>query len=35
MSSSQRVAYDALAVAREMRTVGLPEELADKLVAAV
>ena len=32
--SIQRVAYDALAVARQMRTVGLPEELADKLVAA-
>jgi hypothetical protein len=32
--SIHRVAYDALAVAREMRTVGLPEELADKLVAA-
>jgi putative phosphoesterase len=30
----QRVTYDALAVAREMRTAGLPEELADKLVAA-
>ena len=28
------VAYDALAVAREMRAVGLPDELADKLVKA-
>jgi putative phosphoesterase len=34
MASIQRVTYDALAVAREMRTAGLPEELADKLVAA-
>jgi predicted phosphodiesterase len=33
-ASMQRVAYDALAVAREIRSVGLPEELADKLVAA-
>jgi hypothetical protein len=32
--SIHRVAYDALEVAREMRTVGLPDELADKLVAA-
>jgi putative phosphoesterase len=32
--SIERVAYDALAVAREMRAVGLPEELADKLVKA-
>jgi putative phosphoesterase len=30
----ERVAYDELAVAREMRAVGLPEELADKLVKA-
>jgi putative phosphoesterase len=30
----ERAAYDALAVAREMRTVGLPDELADKLAAA-
>jgi putative phosphoesterase len=30
----ERVAYDAFAVAREMRGVGLPAELADKLVAA-
>jgi putative phosphoesterase len=30
----ERVRYDALAVAREMRRVGLPDELADKLVAA-
>jgi putative phosphoesterase len=30
----ERAAYDALAVAREMRAVGLPDELADKLVAA-
>ena len=30
----ERVEYDALAVAREMRAVGLPDELADKLVAA-
>jgi putative phosphoesterase len=29
-----RVPYDADAVAAEMRTVGLPDELADKLVAA-
>jgi putative phosphoesterase len=29
-----RVTYDALAVAREMREVGLPDELAEKLVAA-
>jgi putative phosphoesterase len=29
-----RVAYDAEAVAAEMRDVGLPEELADKLVVA-
>ena len=33
-ASIDRVAYDALAVAREMRAVGLPEELADKLVKA-
>jgi putative phosphoesterase len=32
--SIERVPYDALAVAREMRRVGLPNELADKLVAA-
>jgi diadenosine tetraphosphatase ApaH/serine/threonine PP2A family protein phosphatase len=32
--SIERVAYDALAVAREMRAVGLPDELADKLVTA-
>jgi putative phosphoesterase len=30
----ERAAYDALAVAREMRAVGLPEELAENLVAA-
>jgi putative phosphoesterase len=30
----RRVAYDALSVGREMREVGLPEELAEKLVAA-
>jgi putative phosphoesterase len=30
----ERVTYDALAVAREMRAAGLPAELADKLVAA-
>ena len=30
----ERVPYDALAVAREMREVGLPEELAAKLVEA-
>jgi putative phosphoesterase len=30
----RRVAYDGLSVAREMRAVGLPEELAAKLVAA-
>jgi putative phosphoesterase len=29
-----RVTYDALAVAREMREVGLPDELAEKLVTA-
>ena len=33
-ASIHRVAYDALAVAREMRIAGLPLELADKLVAA-
>ena len=33
-ASIQRVAYDAHAVARQMRAVGLPDELADKLVAA-
>jgi putative phosphoesterase len=33
-ASIHRVAYDALAVAREMRTAGLPAELAEKLVAA-
>jgi putative phosphoesterase len=32
--SIERAAYDALAVAREMRAVGLPDELADKLMAA-
>jgi putative phosphoesterase len=32
--SIERAPYDALAVAREMRAVGLPDELADKLVAA-
>jgi putative phosphoesterase len=32
--SIERVAYDALAVARKMREVGLPGELADKLVKA-
>jgi putative phosphoesterase len=30
----ERVPYDALSVAREMRAVGLPDELADKLVQA-
>ena len=30
----ERVEYDALAVAAEVRRSGLPEELADKLVAA-
>jgi putative phosphoesterase len=30
----ERVAYDATAVARDMRRVGLPDELAEKLVAA-
>jgi putative phosphoesterase len=30
----ERVESDALSVAREMRAVGLPDELADKLVAA-
>ena len=34
-ASIQRVAYDALTVAREMRAVGLPDELAETLVAAV
>ena len=33
-ASIRRVGYDAGAVAREMRSVGLPEELAEKLVAA-
>ena len=33
-ASIRRTAYDALAVAREMRTAGLPDELAEKLVAA-
>jgi putative phosphoesterase len=33
-ASIHRMAYDALAVAREMRTAGLPAELAEKLVAA-
>lgn len=33
-ASIERVPYDALAVAREMRAAGLPDELADKLVAA-
>jgi putative phosphoesterase len=32
--SIERAEYDALAVAREMRAVGLPEELAENLVAA-
>jgi putative phosphoesterase len=32
--SIERAAYDALAVAREMRAVGLPKELAENLVAA-
>jgi putative phosphoesterase len=32
--SIERAPYDALAVAREMRTVGLPAELAENLVAA-
>jgi putative phosphoesterase len=34
VASIERVEYHALAVAREMRSVGLPEELARKLVAA-
>lgn len=29
---TRRVVYDAPAVAREMRSAGLPDELADKLV---
>jgi putative phosphoesterase len=33
-ASINRVAYDALAVARQMRATGLPEELAENLVAA-
>jgi putative phosphoesterase len=33
-ASIRRVEYDALAVAHVMRSVGLPDELADKLVAA-
>jgi predicted phosphodiesterase len=33
-TSLERTAYDAVAVAREMRSVGLPDELADELVAA-
>jgi putative phosphoesterase len=32
--SIERAAYDAVAVAREMRSAGLPDELAEKLVAA-
>src|SRR4029453_12227884 len=32
--SIDRADYDALTVAREMRAVGLPEDLADNLVAA-
>jgi putative phosphoesterase len=32
--SIERAGYDAVAVAREMRADGLPDELADKLVAA-
>ncbi len=32
--SIERVAYDAEAVAREMRSVRLPDELAEKLVTA-
>ena len=32
--SIERVPYDALAVAREMRDMGLPYELADKLIVA-
>ena len=32
--SIERVAYDALAVAREIRSVGLPQELAERFVAA-
>jgi hypothetical protein len=32
--SIHRVSCDALGVAREMRAVGLPEELAETLVAA-
>ena len=31
----ERATYDALAVARDTRAVGLPEELADKLIEAV
>jgi putative phosphoesterase len=34
-ASIRRVSYDAHAVAREMRAVGLPDELAEKLVTAV
>jgi putative phosphoesterase len=34
VASIHRASYDALAVAREMGTVGLPDELAEKLVAA-
>jgi putative phosphoesterase len=33
-TSTNRAVYDAFAVAREMRRAGLPDELADKLVAA-
>ena len=33
-ASIRRVGYDTGAVAHEMRAVGLPEELAEKLVAA-
>jgi hypothetical protein len=33
-ASIQRLPYDALNVAREMRAAGRPDELAEKLVAA-
>jgi putative phosphoesterase len=34
LATIERVPYDAVAVAREVRAVGLPGELADRLVAA-
>jgi hypothetical protein len=34
VATIERVAYDAVAVAREVREAGLPREFADRLVAA-